>query len=71
MPKVTVVRCPRCGSTDAASDEARSAYDFTHMQCHGCGYGALVDEWQLKDEWNVTLELAEGAPLPPRVVVQK
>ena len=65
--RTVVVRCPKCGSTDAGADEAKSAYDFTFMQCNGCGHGALVDEWQIKDAWNVKIELAEGAPLPAYV----
>lgn len=63
---ITVVRCPHCGSTEAAADESRSAYDFTFMHCSACGHGALQDEHQIKDDWNVQLELPGGV-LPARV----
>jgi hypothetical protein len=64
--RVTVVRCPECGSTEAGADESRSAYEFTFMQCGSCGHGALQDEYQIKDDWNVQVELLD-AELPARV----
>jgi DNA-directed RNA polymerase subunit RPC12/RpoP len=69
---VTIVRCPRCGATDAGADEARSYYELTYMRCNGCGEGGLVDEWQIKDEWNVEIELAADATgLPSHVAPLK
>jgi predicted nucleic-acid-binding Zn-ribbon protein len=61
---MTIVRCPKCGSTDAASDEARSRVELTYMHCNGCGYGELVDSEQIKSEWNASIP--EGA-LPSHV----
>jgi hypothetical protein len=63
---VTIVRCPECGSTEAAADESRSAYEFTFMHCPNCGHGALQDEYQIKDDWNVDIVLPDGM-LPARV----
>lgn len=54
---VTIVRCPECGSTDAGADESRSAYEFTFMCCNECSHGGLVDEWQIKFDWNVQDEM--------------
>jgi predicted nucleic-acid-binding Zn-ribbon protein len=67
MPKQTVVRCPKCGSTEAAADESKSQVDFTYMQCPSCGHGELVDSQQVKDDWNAEIELAPGAPLPKTI----
>lgn len=69
MPRrVTVVRCPRCGSTSAG--EVGGAYEFTEMRCAACGHRELCDEHQLRDGWNVTLELPDGATaLPDKVPV--
>jgi DNA-directed RNA polymerase subunit RPC12/RpoP len=69
MPRrVTVVRCPRCGSTQAG--EAGGTYEFTEMRCAACGHSALCDEYQIRDDWNVTIELADGTTaLPEKVPV--
>ncbi len=64
--KVRIVRCPECGSTDAGSDESRSFIDLTYMQCGECGYGDLVDTWQIQFDWNVETELV-GDELPEYV----
>jgi hypothetical protein len=61
------VRCPECGSTDAAGDESRSAYEFTFMRCNSCGHGLLQDHYQIQDDWNVEIDLPAGAPLPSHV----
>jgi hypothetical protein len=65
--KTTVVRCPNCGSTHAGVDESRSAYEFAYMQCSACAHGELQDEHQIKANWNVDVDLPEGAPLPERL----
>jgi len=65
--QVRIVRCPECGATDAGAVEAQSAYDFTWMQCSDCGNGGLVDEWQIKFDWNVEIELCSGEDLPEYV----
>lgn len=69
MPRrVTVVRCPRCGSTSAG--EVGGAYEFTEMRCAACGHSELCDEYQLGDGWNATIEIADGATaLPDKVPV--
>jgi len=69
MPDVTVVRCPMCGSTDAGEDDG--LYDLTWMRCGACGERELCDHYQIKDRWNVVLDLpadavALPAYLPPR-----
>jgi hypothetical protein len=66
--RVVVTRCPMCGSTNAGPDESRSAYEFTHMQCHECGHGGLVDSWQRDFDWNLEIELpADAKAVPSRV----
>ncbi|MCK6545523.1 hypothetical protein L6R52_06610 [Myxococcota bacterium] len=65
--KVTVLRCPRCGSTDAIWDEPRSILEFTYMHCNTCGEGGLCDSWERDFDWYVEIELPEGAPIPERV----
>jgi DNA-directed RNA polymerase subunit RPC12/RpoP len=61
--RVTLVRCPECGSTDAGADESQSAYDFTYMRCNECGHGGFADHWQIRFDWNVEGELI-GDELP-------
>lgn len=46
-----VVRCPRCRSINACSVEG--LLEFDRMRCADCGFEELVDEHQLKLEWNV------------------
>lgn len=61
-----VVRCPRCGSTDAG--EAGGYLEFTEMRCSTCGHMQLCDEYQIKDSWNVDLTLPDDAvALPARL----
>lgn len=62
--RVSVCRCPTCGSTNAGPDESRSAYDFTFMQCGACGEGGLVDSWQRDFDWYTDVTLPDGADLP-------
>ena len=71
MPrKVTVVRCPRCGSTNAGEDPLRGMYEFTMMVCSSCGREAFADDYQLRFAWNVDIELADDATeLPEKVPV--
>lgn len=63
---VTVVRCPRCGSTNAA--ENGGSYEFTEMRCASCSHRALCDDEQIKDNWNVTIELPDDATALPAVI---
>lgn len=46
-----VVRCPKCLSIEAEGIE--DVYEFTRMKCSDCGHEALVDQQQIKDDWNV------------------
>jgi hypothetical protein len=69
MPrKVTVVRCPVCGSTDAGEDRERGAYDLTMMVCASCGHEQYQDHWDIKFNWNVDIELADDATELPKKV---
>lgn len=69
---VTIVRCPRCGSTDAGATE--HLYEITQMTCASCGHREHVDTHQIDEDWNVGITLAPGAtelpafvaPLAPR-----
>ena len=62
---VSVIRCPKCGSTYAGADESKSAYEFTYMQCLSCHYGALVDSWERDFDWTVEIEVPADAKGPP------
>jgi len=63
-----VFRCPKCGSTNAGPDESRSAYEFTYMQCLGCGDGGLVDSWQRDCDWVLEIEVPlHATELPSHV----
>jgi hypothetical protein len=64
--KVTIVRCPACGSTQAG--EVGGAYDLTQMQCADCGHHAYADHWQIKFDWNVDIFLPDDATALPRFV---
>jgi hypothetical protein len=65
----TVVRCPQCGSTDAG--EIDGMLEFTRMRCNSCGHEDLCDDYQIKDDWNVTIDLEPGADLPRWVELPK
>jgi hypothetical protein len=67
--KVTVVRCPSCGSTDAG--EVDGSYEFSQMRCAACGHTELCDEYQIKDVWNLTIELPDDAVAPPAMLPPK
>jgi hypothetical protein len=66
MPTYTIVRCPKCGSTDAGEDGG--AYEFTHMRCGACGFNEYCDHYQIKDDWNVEIDLAPGTMRLPKQV---
>jgi len=69
MPRrVTVVRCPKCGSTDAGEDPLRGAYEFAMMVCSSCGWEELADHYMIKDDWNVEIELADDATELPKKI---
>ncbi|MDP2312890.1 MAG: hypothetical protein Q8P41_08295, partial [Pseudomonadota bacterium] len=55
-----IYRCPACRSLDVGTNEARSAYDLTYMECTACGNGALVD-WIGRDDWVITVQDQEDA----------
>ncbi len=57
---VVVVRCPRCGSMDAASVE--ETVEISRMRCSACGHEELCDMQQIKDDWN---ERIPDDRLPP------
>ncbi len=48
---VVVVRCPRCGSTDAESVEAIMV-ELDRMRCAECGHEEVCDEHEIKLRWN-------------------
>lgn len=62
--KRRVVRCPKCGSTDAGCDESRSAYEISYMRCLTCDFGEHCDTWQISFDWNLDIELDADADLP-------
>lgn len=64
--KVTVVRCPECGSTNAG--EAGGAYDITEMLCGDCGHHEYADTWQIKFDWNVDIMMPDEETALPRFV---
>lgn len=63
---VTIVRCPKCGSTDAGATE--HFYEITEMTCASCGHRDLVDRYELGEEWNVNIVLPPGATELPAFV---
>ena len=68
MKRVTVVRCPKCGSTDAGEDVARSPYEFAYMRCNGCGHGELSDHHHITFDWNLDIEIEDDATALPDYV---
>ncbi len=58
--QVVIVRCPRCGSMDAESVEPIHI-EFDRMKCASCGYDEVCDFYQIKDEWNESVE-ADAVP---------
>ncbi|MBA2663559.1 MAG: hypothetical protein H0U74_14820 [Bradymonadaceae bacterium] len=68
MKRVTVVRCPKCGSTNSGEDEARSLCDMAYMQCDACGHGELVDHYTIGFDWNLEIEVADDATAIPDFV---
>ena len=41
-------RCPKCGSKEIICTNA--VYEFTSLECKGCGHKCTVDDWQIT-EW--------------------
>ncbi|MBA3538503.1 MAG: hypothetical protein H0T79_02640 [Deltaproteobacteria bacterium] len=66
MERITIVRCPSCGATDAEATEF--IFEITRMSCGVCGHSELCDEEQIKDEWNVKHDRRKGEPSLPRFV---
>jgi hypothetical protein len=67
MPReVTVVRCPKCGSTDAGEDPLRGAFEFGMMVCHSCGHEDYQDDYQIRANWNVDIVLPDDATALPK-----
>lgn len=66
---VAVTRCPRCGSTDAGVDEARSRAELAFMRCQACGFGELADPHEREDDWTQRVTLYKGDPMPAVVPV--
>jgi hypothetical protein len=64
MVDVRMVRCPLCGSTDAASID--HSIEVACMSCGVCGHTEWQDDQQIKDDWNITLsQRKDERPLPP------
>jgi transcription elongation factor Elf1 len=69
---ITVVRCPKCGSTDAGATEA--IFELTRMTCRTCGHEAHADHYEIGEDWNLSITLPPGVtelpafvpPVPPR-----
>ncbi|MCB9704804.1 MAG: hypothetical protein H6711_23215 [Myxococcales bacterium] len=61
-PRRTIVRCPKCGSTDAGA--AEYCFEFTRMRCDACAFDELLDDYEIGDRWNVRVALPADAPLP-------
>lgn len=65
-----VVRCPRCGSTDASGDGAVSAPPgFVWMGCNHCQFVQLCDDTQTRLDWNAYVSRQPEEPLPSFVFV--
>lgn len=63
MEQMTIVRCPRCGATDAGAVD--HLIEITRMSCGVCGHLSLCDNEDIKDEWNVShLQPTEAQGLP-------
>ena len=45
-----VVRCPRCGATDAGATDF--FFEVTQMTCRVCGHQALADDDEIGAEWS-------------------
>lgn len=62
----TVVRCPRCGATDAGATDF--FFEVKQMTCRVCGHQALADDDEIGAEWNARITLsADVEALPPFV----
>jgi hypothetical protein len=61
--RVTLVRCPECGSTNAGEDGG--AYEFAFMRCGSCGYSTYCDHYQVIESWNVDVDLPPDATAIP------
>jgi predicted metal-dependent HD superfamily phosphohydrolase len=71
LSAVTVVFCPRCGSTDAGEGDSEHAPPgYSLMLCGHCGHSETCDHWELKFRWNTTLSLPQGAGIPRFVFVR-
>ncbi len=64
---VTIVRCPKCGSTRAGANDGRSVMDLTFMECKGCGHSGLYDAFERDQKWTTAIALAPDEPIPALV----
>ncbi|MDP1915893.1 MAG: hypothetical protein Q8L14_06595 [Myxococcales bacterium] len=62
-PETTIVFCPRCGSTDAGEgDSSNVPPTLFLMGCGHCGHSAICDDWEIKLEWNMKVDVSAGRP---------
>lgn len=63
---IVVVRCPRCGSTEAGATEY--IFEITRMTCPACGHEALADNYEIEDDWNASVTLPADTDELPKLV---
>lgn len=66
--RVSVWRCPKCGSTRAGPDESQSAYELTYMACLSCGHAGLFDSWERNADWLTKIDLDADTDVIPDVL---
>lgn len=63
ISEATIVFCPRCGSTDAGEgDSSHVPPTLFLMGCGHCGHSAICDDWEIKLEWNMKVDVSAGRP---------
>jgi predicted metal-dependent HD superfamily phosphohydrolase len=70
MSKISLVRCPRCGSTKAGS-VGEVGIELDVMACRACSFREICDSYEIKFDWNESVEVADAqAPhvVPPVVL---
>ncbi len=61
--EITIVFCPRCGSTDAGEgDSSNVPPTLFLMGCGHCGHSAICDDWEIKLEWNMKVDVSAARP---------
>lgn len=60
---MTVVRCPRCGSTDAGATDY--LFEITRMTCRACGHETMSNDEEIDRDWIAPVDAVDAGGTQP------